>query len=146
MSLVIDKAFIEVDRRSNRLFLFRHNGDRYIQVESFTVSVGMAGHATPRGPHVVLAKALNPDWRKPDEEWVAEDQRGVLVPGGDPANPLKEAFISLGHNVEEGLGIHGTGDLANLGKRASHGCIRMAPKDIVSIYDRVPVGTVVFID
>lgn len=143
---MIPATFVEVDRRSNRLHLFRHNGDRYVNVKAFVVSVGMVGHATPRGPHVVAAKARNPDWRKPDAEWVAEDQRGVLVPGGDPANPLKEAFISLGENVEDGIGIHGTGDLANLGRRASHGCVRMAPEDILTIYDLVPVGTMVFID
>lgn len=143
---MMHETFIEVDRRTNQLFLFRHNGQRFVPAKMFTVSVGMVGHATPRGPHIVVAKALNPDWRKPNEEWVAEEERGVLVPGGDPANPLKEAFISLGHNIEDGIGIHGTGDLANLGKRASHGCIRMAPEDVLSIYDRVPVGTLVFID
>ncbi|MEM6911210.1 MAG: L,D-transpeptidase [Verrucomicrobiota bacterium] len=39
--------------------------------------------------------------------------------------------------------IHGTPEERNLGKPYSWGCIRMRSSDIIGLYDRVPVGTVV---
>ncbi len=41
--------------------------------------------------------------------------------------------------------IHGTGDEATLGSPSSHGCIRMRNRDVVHLYDRAPVGTLVVI-
>jgi lipoprotein-anchoring transpeptidase ErfK/SrfK len=41
--------------------------------------------------------------------------------------------------------IHGTPHERALGRPASHGCIRMADADIVYLYDRIPVGTMVVI-
>ena len=43
------------------------------------------------------------------------------------------------------VGIHGTGDDASIGTRASHGCIRMHVSDVVDLDPRVPVGTKVLI-
>ena len=34
---------------------------------------------------------------------------------------------------------------ASLGSAASHGCVRMAVADVIDLYDRVDVGTPVFI-
>ncbi|NMA61141.1 MAG: L,D-transpeptidase, partial [Firmicutes bacterium] len=40
-------------------------------------------------------------------------------------------------------GIHGTNEPDSIGEHASAGCVRMAKNDLVEIYNRVPVGTVV---
>jgi L,D-transpeptidase ErfK/SrfK len=37
--------------------------------------------------------------------------------------------------------IHGTNKPAGVGLRASHGCIRMYPEDIATVFDKIPVGT-----
>jgi len=37
--------------------------------------------------------------------------------------------------------IHGTNKPAGVGLRASHGCIRMYPEDIDSVFDKIAVGT-----
>ena len=42
--------------------------------------------------------------------------------------------------------IHGTHEEKNLGKPASHGCIRMSNADIIWLYDKVKVGALVTID
>jgi hypothetical protein len=42
--------------------------------------------------------------------------------------------------------IHGFGDESTLGRPQSHGCIHMAAKDLIPLYDKVPVGTLVWID
>ncbi len=41
--------------------------------------------------------------------------------------------------------IHGSHDLAEMGKIGSHGCIRMRNKDVMELFDLVPVGTTVSI-
>ena len=42
-------------------------------------------------------------------------------------------------------GIHGTTDTASLGSAASHGCVRMSIPDVIDLYDRVDVGTPIYI-
>ncbi|HEY2711965.1 MAG TPA: L,D-transpeptidase [Chthoniobacterales bacterium] len=41
--------------------------------------------------------------------------------------------------------IHGTNHESEIGRPASHGCIRMRSTDIADLFDRVPVGTEVVI-
>jgi lipoprotein-anchoring transpeptidase ErfK/SrfK len=41
--------------------------------------------------------------------------------------------------------IHGFGDELTLGRPASKGCIHMAAKDLIQLYDLVPEGTLVWI-
>jgi len=41
--------------------------------------------------------------------------------------------------------LHGFGDETTLGRPTSHGCIHVAAKDLIPLYDRVPVGTLVWI-
>ncbi len=42
--------------------------------------------------------------------------------------------------------IHGTGDETTIGRPASHGCIHLAALDLVPLYERLPVGTLVWIE
>ncbi|MBQ3218469.1 MAG: L,D-transpeptidase [Akkermansia sp.] len=42
--------------------------------------------------------------------------------------------------------IHGTNDTHLLGTPASHGCIRLAPQDMLTLYQRVSIGTPVCIE
>lgn len=41
--------------------------------------------------------------------------------------------------------IHGLADEPTLGRPASHGCIHLAADDLMPLFDRVPVGTLVWI-
>jgi hypothetical protein len=41
--------------------------------------------------------------------------------------------------------IHGFGDESTLGRPASHGCIHMAAKDLIPLFDFLPEGTLVWI-
>jgi len=43
----------------------------------------------------------------------------------------------------KGYGIHGTNDPRSIGKRASHGCVRMRNRDVEDLFARVGVGDVV---
>ena len=42
--------------------------------------------------------------------------------------------------------IHGYGDELTLGRPQSRGCIHLAAADLMPLYDRLPVGTLVWID
>jgi lipoprotein-anchoring transpeptidase ErfK/SrfK len=85
-------------------------------------------------------KTIDPDWHVPNSDW-AGDLAGTVVPGGSPENPLKARW--LGFNGA--AGIHGTAEVGSLGTAASHGCIRMAVPDVIDLYDRVEVGTPVYV-
>lgn len=41
--------------------------------------------------------------------------------------------------------IHGTNDEKAIGRRASHGCIRMRNRDVITLFDLVPLSTPVWI-
>jgi len=128
---------VTVDRDGFRLRLFK----RLRISKRYNIAVGMAGVETPRGLYRVQNKAVNPAWTKPNSDWVPEGERGQVVPGGAPDNPLKARWLG----VYNGVGIHGTSEDWSIGSRASHGCIRMHVSDVIDLYDRVPVGTPVLI-
>jgi lipoprotein-anchoring transpeptidase ErfK/SrfK len=129
-------TFVSVDRGSKVVRLFK----RLRVVRRYRVAVGAAGYETPRGYRRVQSKQRNPAWHAPNRPWAGE-LAGQTIPPGDPRNPLKAAFISLG----DGIGFHGTADLASIGTNASHGCIRMRVPDVMHLYRKVPIGTRVLI-
>jgi lipoprotein-anchoring transpeptidase ErfK/SrfK len=128
---------LTVDRPNFRLHLWR---DLKL-VKSYTVAIGAVGYDTPSGLYNIQNKAVNPAWTMPNSDWVAAADRGKVVPGGVPENPLKARWLG----IYNGAGIHGTDVVSSLGSAASHGCIRMAIPDVVELYDDVPVGTPVYI-
>ncbi len=83
---------------------------------------------------------VDPPWNVPQSDW-AGDLAGQTIPGGDPANPLVARWIGFNGSV----GFHGTASIGSLGTAASHGCVRMAPADVIDLYDRVAVGTPVLV-
>jgi hypothetical protein len=107
---------------------------------SYRVAVGEPRYPTPMGRFVVQTKQVDPPWNVPDSDW-AGDLAGTTVPGGAPNNPLKARWIGFNGSV----GFHGTDSLGSLGTAASHGCIRMAPADVIDLYERVEVGTPVVV-
>ena len=109
--------------------------------KTYTIAVGAVGYDTPSGLYHIQNKAVNPAWTMPDSDWVAPEDRGTVVPGGVPENPLKARWLG----IYDGAGIHGTDVTYSLGTAASHGCLRMAIPDVIELYDQVPVSTPVYI-
>lgn len=59
-----------------------------------------------------------------------------------------ESGLNQGGNVDSygrWIYIHGTADEHSLGAPSSHGCIRMANRDIIALFEEIPVGTLVVI-
>jgi hypothetical protein len=98
---------------------------------------------TPTGIFFVQHKEENPDWLLPDWYFVkeglpipAEGAPGRRMPGG-----LGAAAIYIGHE----LAIHGTDRPELLGRRVSHGCIRLSNENAQRLFHNVQVGTPVMI-
>ena len=125
---------IVIRRGSHRLFLY--NVMRYWRV--FSVAVGRPEFPTPLGHFYIAVKQRNPWWYPPDSSWAAG--ASPIPPG--PGNPLGTRWMGLS---AWGVGIHGTPDAASIGYSASHGCIRMRILDAEWLFERVRVGTPVFI-
>lgn len=98
---------------------------------------------TPRGKHEVVRKIKDPVWNKPDWAFVEE---GKPIPPAD--SPLREERGTMGKyalDLGERVMIHGTNDPKSIGRRVSHGCIRL-PNDMLSmLWKEVEVGTTVYI-
>ena len=98
---------------------------------------------TPLGITEVVRRAENPTWYPPQsvrDEYAAQGRSlGTVVPPG-PDNPLGNHALYLGL---PGYLIHGTNKPWGLGMRVTHGCIRMFPEDIESLFNSVPDGTLV---
>jgi L,D-transpeptidase ErfK/SrfK len=110
-------------------------------VMTMPIGIGMVGWATPTGTTKITSKRKDPYWTPPAsvrKEHAAEgDILPPRVPPG-PDNPLGAFAMNLGW---PSYLMHGTNKPAGVGMRASHGCIRLYPEDIATIYPMLPVGT-----
>jgi len=129
-------TYLTLDRSTFTLTLWKN----LKKEKSYTVVVGQVGLETPAGLYSIQDKQVDPVWTVPDSAW-AGDMAGQVVPGGVPENPLKARWMG----IFDGAGIHGTDETSSLGSAASHGCVRMAVDDVIDLYDRVDVGTPIYI-
>ncbi len=127
---------IVVNRATFKLRVYRHRR----MVREYGVAVGAIGYTTPPGLFAVQSKQVNPVWNVPNSPWAGE-LAGTTVAGGTAENPLKARWIGVNGSV----GIHGTGAVGSIGTRASHGCVRMRPADVIDLFEKVDVGTPVLI-
>ena len=130
-------AILVVDRPNFKLSLYK---DLKL-VKTYGIAIGQVGLETPAGLYHIQNKAVNPAWTMPNSDWVAPADRGRVVPGGIPENPLKARWMG----IFDGAGIHGTDATGSIGTAASHGCIRMLIPDVIELYDQVPVGAPIYI-
>jgi lipoprotein-anchoring transpeptidase ErfK/SrfK len=127
----------ETQTRRLEIQLSRHRVVMYEgekMVKAYPIAIGRPGWETPKGKFKVLQKLRNPNWIHPLK-------KGVVIPGGDPENPLGRFWIGFWTNGKNWIGFHGTPNPESVGKPASHGCIRMYNKDIEDLFSKVDVGT-----
>src|SRR5512146_2513496 len=98
-------------------------------VKIYPVAVGAKVSSSPTGEFKVVNRLTDPTYYHPGK---------VIGPG--KANPLGTRWMGLDR---KGYGIHGTNEPQSIGKAASHGCIRMARKDLEQLFELVRVGDVV---
>jgi L,D-transpeptidase ErfK/SrfK len=118
------------------------------EVMSFAHGIGRQDWKTPLGKTSVIRKIKDPAWHPPEsirkEHAANGDPLPAIVPPG-PHNPLGTRALYL--NLPGEYRIHGTDvdKIFGIGMQITHGCVRMYPEDVETLYDVVPVGTAVYI-
>jgi hypothetical protein len=126
---------IVIHRGSNRLSYYVDGKLK----RKFAVATGQAQYPTPVGRFTIVDMQRNPWWYPPTTSSWAEGL--APVPPG-PGNPLGTRWMGLSVPL---VGIHGTPNAASIGYSASHGCVRMLIPEVEWLFERVRVGTPVFI-
>jgi murein L,D-transpeptidase YcbB/YkuD len=98
-------------------------GDRI--VKAYPISVGTVGHDTPTGEFTISRAEWNPWWTPPEREWAKNDKK---TPPG-PNNPMGRVKLFFAPYYF----IHGTPHEKDLGRPASHGCVRMRNTDVIEL-------------
>lgn len=120
-----DKRLLLVSIPDRRLAVVENGAVRKI----YPVAVGKDSTPSPTGSFHVVVRVTNPTYYH---------QGKVVEPG--PQNPLGTRWMGLD---TKGYGIHGTNAPNSIGKAASHGCIRMAKRDLEELFSMVKVGDTV---
>jgi L,D-transpeptidase-like protein len=101
-------VMIIIDKSAQKMTVTVNGEDRY----TWPVSTGRDGYDTPSGDHQPFRMEKDHFSR----EW------------DDAPMPNSIFFTKIGH------AIHGTFEVRNLGRPASHGCVRLAPQNAATLY------------
>jgi L,D-transpeptidase ErfK/SrfK len=108
---------------------------------AYPIAAGKPGWRTPIGTFEILTLEEHPTWDVPvsiQEEMRKSGKPVVTRIPPSPENPLGEYWSGLSM---PGLGIHGTNAPSSIYRLSTHGCIRLHPEDIRSVFDAVDIGT-----
>ena len=122
---VADKRLLLISLPDHRLALIEDGQVKKV----YPVAVGKESTPSPTGSFRIVARVLDPTYYHEGK---------VIAPG--PRNPLGNRWMGLDR---KGYGIHGTNAPQSIGKSASHGCIRMAKRDLEELFSIVKVGDAV---
>jgi len=122
-----------------RLYYYPYQDAKFLF--TFPIGIGDEGSETPLGTFTIIQKRVNPIWYVPKSIQDERPDMPAQVPAG-PDNPLGTHALRL--SIGSYL-IHGTNKPWGVGRRVSHGCIRLYPEDIPELYRLVPKGTKVII-
>lgn len=130
------QAGITVNLAELRLYLVREE-EGVQQLRIYPIGIGDEGWETPEGEFAVISKLKRPPWKPPQAIRLERPWLPLRVPPG-PENPLGDRWLGF---TPEGHGIHGTNQPYGVGRRVSHGCLRLYPEDIRDLFERAEVGT-----
>jgi len=102
------KVVIEINKRTQRMTVYVGGVRRYV----FRVSTGKRGHATPRG-------TFRPT--RLHKKYFSRKYNNAPMPNS-------VFFTRRGH------AIHGTSAVRRLGRPASHGCVRLSPRNAAIVF------------
>jgi L,D-transpeptidase ErfK/SrfK len=135
---------LTVNLPEHRLYYFpKPRRSQPPQVISHPISVGQMDWETPLGLTKIVAKTRKPTWYPPEAIRKQHEKDGDPIPAAvppGPDNPLGDYAMRLGIPGGAYL-IHGTNKPVGVGMQITHGCIRMYPEDIESLFRMVDVGT-----
>jgi L,D-transpeptidase YbiS len=122
---------------------------RYVVSTSrFGIGTEEGSNKTPPGRFRVAEK--HGDGAAPGEILISREATGQFGQEGDPHDHVQTRVLWLdgaeaanANTYSRYIYIHGTNAESLLGTPASLGCVRMSNADVIDLYDRVEVGTVV---
>jgi lipoprotein-anchoring transpeptidase ErfK/SrfK len=127
---------IVVETSERRLYFVMPNG----QALRYGIGVGRDGFEWS-GQHTITRKAEWPGWTPPVEMRRRVPDLPAYMPGG-PDNPLGARALYIGATLYR---LHGTSEPWTIGQAVSSGCIRLTNEDIIDLYARVKVGSMVVV-
>ena len=104
-------VLINIDKSSQEMTVFVDSVETY----SWPVSTGRPEYATPSGTYTPTS--MNEMWYS--KQW--------------DNSPMPHSIFFM----KDGHAIHGSHEVKNLGKPASHGCVRLAPANAATLYTLV---------
>ena len=129
---------IDVAKADASVRAFDQAGDL---IAFYPATVGSTERPSPSGTHKVVGVAWKPDYTyDPAKLHWGPRSAGKLVISPGPKNPVGLVWIDLN---APGYGLHGTPDPDNIGKTASHGCVRLTNWDALNLAGGVKPGVVV---
>ncbi|PSC02953.1 hypothetical protein SLNSH_21455 [Alsobacter soli] len=134
----VQRGAIVVRTAERRLYLSLGDGTAL----RYPVAVGKFGKAWS-GVARIDGKYVEPAWSPPAEVKRDNPHMPNVIPPG-PNNPMGARALTLSGGE---YAIHGTTRKmrASIGTAASYGCIRMYNEDVIDLFDRVAVGTTVYV-
>lgn len=142
--------FIVVSVPEQRMVVMENGvmvGHYPVSTSKFGLGDRPSSYATPLGTLEVAAKVG--DGAPSGAVFKGQHFTGeVLRPNAPGRDPIVTRILHLrgldacnARAFDRGIYIHGTTEEFKIGRPASYGCIRMRSRDVVKVFDAVPVGT-----
>jgi lipoprotein-anchoring transpeptidase ErfK/SrfK len=146
-----DSSSIVVSVPEQKLYVFDPDGHKVaayrVSTSKFGLGDSRSSYATPTGQLEVAAKyghgaELGTVFRhcRPTGE--------ICQPNAPGRDPIVTRILCLRglekqneHAFSRGIFIHGTPEERNIGRPVSWGCIRMKSRDVVDLFNQIPLGT-----
>lgn len=129
---------IEVDKSTN---VVRAMGEGGKLLAVYPATVGSTERPAPSGEYKVRTVATKATYTfDPKRLTFGKAAEGKLTIKAGPNNPIGTTWIDL---TKDTYGIHGSPDPRLIGKRASHGCVRLTNWDAEQLAKSVKAGAVV---
>ncbi|MDH5683267.1 MAG: L,D-transpeptidase [candidate division WOR-3 bacterium] len=98
---------------------------------------------TPKGVLRILRKIKDPVWYKPD--WAFIEVKESIPSANSYRRIVRGILGAYALDLGGGIMIHGTPHEDLLGRRVSHGCIRLPKEGIGILYDSLSLGAKIYI-
>jgi len=125
VTLLVNFYRLKIDLTAHRLTLFRSGR----VAERIPIGVGKALTPTPTGVYFIVELLRTPD------------PTGLYGPYAFGLSAYSTVLTQFGAGGKGEIGLHGTNHPELLGQDVSHGCIRIANRDITLLSKILPLGT-----
>lgn len=146
---------VVVSVKEQKLALYNRSGNASKEYPVSTSKFGLSDkpgtYGTPLGLHEIVAKighGAPPGAVFKSRNWTGE----IIKPDSPGRDPIVSRIMWLrgmeGTNKNaygRCIYIHGTAEEKNIGKPVSYGCIRMKSRDVIDLFNRLPIGSRVLV-